>query len=138
MSKIDAVVLAGGQNTRFPTLKGFIMVGGEAIIDRNISILRGCFGQCLISTNSPEVYFSRRARLIGDVTDTRGPATGILSSLLATGAEDVFVVACDMPLVKKGLVEFIARNQSGYDAVVAVYGGMVQPLPGIYNRRAIP
>ncbi|MBF0317486.1 MAG: molybdenum cofactor guanylyltransferase [Nitrospirae bacterium] len=137
-SKIDAVVLAGGQNTRFPTLKGFIRVGDEAILDRNLSILSGCFGECFISTNSPEVYFSRRTRLIGDVIDTRGPATGIMSSLLATGAEDVFVVACDMPLVKKELVEFIARSQSGYDAVVAVYGGMMQPLLGIYNRRAIP
>ncbi|KJU81533.1 molybdopterin-guanine dinucleotide biosynthesis protein A [Candidatus Magnetobacterium bavaricum] len=137
-SKVDAIVLAGGQNTRFPTLKGFITLGDEAILDRNLSILRGFFGECFISTNSPEVYFSRRARLIGDVIDARGPATGILSALLATGAEDVFVVACDMPLVKKELVEFIARSQVGYDAVVAVYEGVVQPLLGIYNRRSIP
>ncbi|MBF0538324.1 MAG: molybdenum cofactor guanylyltransferase [Nitrospirae bacterium] len=136
--RFSAVVLAGGQNTRFPTPKGLIEFDNEAIIDRNLSILRGCLGECFISTNSPEVYFSRRARLIGDVIDSRGPATGILSALLATGAEDIFVVACDMPLVKRALVEFIAQNQCGYDAVVAVYGGTVQPLLGVYNRGAIP
>ncbi len=118
-------------------MKGFIKLGNEAILDRNLSILRECFGDCYISTNSPEVYFSRRARLIGDVIGARGPATGILSVLLATGAENLFVVACDMPLVKKELVDFIAQNQSEYDAVVAIYGGMVQPLLGLYNRRAI-
>ncbi len=132
------MILAGGKNTRFPTLKGFIKLDNETIIDRTILLLRTCFGECLISTNSPEVYFSRKARLIGDIIDTRGPATGILSSLLATGAEDIFVAACDMPFIRRELVEYIVGQQSGYDAVVAVYNGRVQPLLAVYNRRVIP
>jgi len=45
----------------------------------------------------PERYFSFGLPMVGDVRNARSPMTGILSVLIATGEEAVFVVACDMP-----------------------------------------
>ncbi|MBF0564296.1 MAG: molybdenum cofactor guanylyltransferase [Nitrospirae bacterium] len=136
---ITGVFLAGGQNRRFPSLKAFITVGGDTILRRSIDILTGCFDEVFISTNMPEVYFSYGRPMIGDVVDSRGPITGILSCLLCASNENVLVVACDMPFLKKEVVELVASGVGeGFDAVVPIFGGRLQPLLAVYNRTIVP
>lgn len=136
---ITGVFLAGGQNRRFPSLKAFITVDGVTILRRSIDILTGCFDEVFISTNMPEVYFSSGRPMVGDVIDSRGPVTGILSCLLCASNENVLVVACDMPFLKKEVVELVASCvEDGFDAVVPVLRGRLQPLLAVYNKSVIP
>ena len=138
------VILAGGENSRIPALKGFLSVEGKAIIERSIETLTGILGKTVISTNMPEKYFCFGLPLIGDITQEKGPIIGILSVLAATGEDSVFVVACDMPFVGGNLVRYMVESFKGeiardahVDAVIPVFEGKTEPLFGIYTRRVM-
>lgn len=131
-------ILAGGENTRMPYIKGLLRIGGLTIMERNLGILKDVFGKVVISTNSPEIYFPFGVPMIGDIINERGPMTGIYSLLVSTGADAVFVIACDMPFVRRELIEYMKdrfEDLSLYneiDAMVSRYRGRVEPLMGIY------
>jgi len=143
-SGIAGTVLAGGENRRFPDLKAFIKLEGGTIIERNIALLRGVFEKVLISTNIPEAYFSLGEVMVGDILLSRGPMSGIYSSLTASGFAAVFVIACDMPFVKSSVISMVldkhleALASGPVDATIPVFNGKVQPLLGIYCRTALP
>lgn len=141
---MTGVILAGGENRRFPALKAFIKIHGLTIIERNLRLLKGIFDTVVISTNKPESYFYLGAPLIGDVLPSRGPMSGIYSSLLNAKGESVFVVACDMPFISRDVIDLICKKhtallQSGsFDATIPVYNGEPQPLFGVYCKTALP
>jgi molybdopterin-guanine dinucleotide biosynthesis protein A len=139
-------VLSGGENKRIPVLKGFLEVEGRAIIQRSIDVLARVFGSVVISTNMPERYFSLGVPLIGDIRKEKGPMTGILSVLVATRAEAVFVVACDMPFINEKLIRYMVgkhrtacseRGGGICDAVIPEFRSYKEPLFGIYTGSAV-
>jgi molybdopterin-guanine dinucleotide biosynthesis protein A len=127
-----SVILSGGGNTRFPLLKGFIEVSGKRLIESNLELLRGITGEVVISTNAPEHYFYLGVPLIGDVKGPAGPMSGIYSPLYCTGADEVFVTACDMPYLNSELISYIISNR-GKEATVPVFGGRPEPLLAVYT-----
>ncbi|MCI4624661.1 MAG: molybdenum cofactor guanylyltransferase [Candidatus Magnetoovum sp. WYHC-5] len=136
---ITGVILAGGQNKRFPILKGFIRCGRQSILDRTILIFKECFNEVLISTNAPEVYFKKGINLVGDVTESCGPLAGILTGLINATNEYIFIAASDMPFISIELVKHIASSiETGVGAVVATYNGKPEPLLALYNKKIIP
>jgi molybdopterin-guanine dinucleotide biosynthesis protein A len=143
MGAAAGVILAGGSNRRFPALKSFIQIEGTPIIGGTLAILSGLFPLVMISTNMPEAYFHLGVPLIGDVLPSRGPMSGIYSALLNAGG-DVFVLACDMPLVNADVVALVcsehegARETTSPDATVPVCHGEPQPLFGVYSLSALP
>ncbi len=130
------VVLAGGENTRLPLLKGFMEIGGRPVIEAEVELLRGIFREVVISANEPELYFYLGAPVIGDIIKNTGPAGGILSALIGTQAEEVFVTACDMPFVRPELIRLIVSRKGG-DATVPVFNGRPEPLLAVYSRGII-
>jgi molybdopterin-guanine dinucleotide biosynthesis protein A len=152
------VILAGGENRRMPVLKGFIEVGGEKIIERNLKILKRLFSRVFIVTNQPELYVHFGVPMLGDVYDTRGPMTGVLTALLNSSTEWVFVSACDMPFIDPGLIRFMADERYNpvclsimnakqkqdltvmprraiYDIVVPVVNQRAEPLFAYYSKK---
>lgn len=137
---ITGVILAGGENRRFPTLKAFINLDGSTIIEKNLALLKSLFNDNLISTNMPEEYFHLGERMIGDVLPSKGPMSGIYSCLVNAAGGSVFVTACDMPFLKKELVSYICNRHEdlsafkNFDATVPVFNGKPQPLLAIYRK----
>jgi molybdopterin-guanine dinucleotide biosynthesis protein A len=129
-----SAVLAGGKNTRLPFPKGLMEVKGRRLVESSVRILGEITGHVVISTNAPERYFNLGVPLIGDVVESRGPISGILSVLLSTGAEEAFFIACDMPFIKTELIRYIIDRRSG-DATVPVFGGRPEPLFAVYSRK---
>ncbi len=132
--KTAGVILAGGENRRFPVIKGLVRVGRERIMDRILRVYREVFEEIIISTNSPEHYFCFGEAMVGDLYRQRGPMAGIFSALLNAGAERVFVTACDMPFINPSLLRYIIDTPTDADAVVCSFGGRVHPLFGLYSR----
>lgn len=133
---MTGVVLAGGKNLRFPTLKSFIKIDDSTIIEKSLALLGNIFDEIFISTNMPEKYFYLGVPLIGDVLPSRGPMSGIYSALINSKYNSIFVVACDMPFVQRDVVSFICKKHLplNYDATIPIYNGEPQPLLGIYCR----
>jgi molybdopterin-guanine dinucleotide biosynthesis protein A len=132
-----SLILAGGENKRFPTLKGFIETEGKTIIARNLEVLGKLGNRVYISTNMPESYFHLGTPLIGDVMPPCGPMGGILSAFLATNAARILVTACDMPFIKYEVIKYIIEN-SGRQATVPLLDGRPEPLLAVYRREALP
>jgi len=133
---MDALILAGGENTRIPVAKGFLLIDGERIIDRNIRLFGAYFKRIFVSTNTPELYFYTGAIMIGDVMPQKGPMTGLCSVLTLPGVSEVFVTACDMPFINVILVQYLVeRWTDSVDAVIPVYRKKPEPLLGIYSKK---
>lgn len=130
-----AVILAGGDNRRFPSPKGLIKVCGQSIIERQIKMFRSLDLSPAISTNSPETYGGFDVPLIGDCVRKAGPMTGIVSAFIATGEDEIFFTACDMPFIRPEMIEYIISHR-GAEATVPFPGGTPEPLIAVYTKSA--
>lgn len=133
------LILAGGAGVRFPGTKALIEVDGSTLIKRNLAMLRSLCETVCISTNTPETYFSLGAPMVGDVVPPSGPLGGIYSTLLATEAEAVFVMACDMPFPSTDLARLIMKTHEtdGHAATAPMSNGRPEPLYAVYGREAM-
>jgi molybdenum cofactor guanylyltransferase len=75
-------------------------------------------------------------RVLHEDDATSHPAVGIVAALRAAEGKAVVVLACDMPFVPPGLVDFLA----GLEVAVAVprVDGRLEPLLARYAPAAIP
>ncbi len=139
-----AVILAGGQNTRYPSLKAFIPVDGIPLIEKTIALLRSRFSKVILSTNQPERYFHLGLPMIGDVLVSRGPMSGIHAALPHADGYAAFFLACDMPFVADAVVACVCEHYAGIpshspvDAVVPIFRGRPQPLLAVYAKSVLP
>ncbi len=142
--KLSGVVLAGGDNKRFPILKGFLRINGITIIEKNINLLQTICNDVFISTNMPELYFKFQINMYGDIIASMGPMSGIYTSLLNSKNDNLLVVACDMPFLNEGVLSYILKKHIEMnknflcDATVPFYNNRPQPLCGIYRKTALP
>ena len=124
------IILAGGENRRMPVLKAFMEVKGQKIIERNLLIIKKLFREVYIVTNQPEAYAHLDVPMLGDTYNTRGPMTGIFTSLLNARSPWVFISACDMPFITDRLITYMASKRDHADAVV--------PLSPPVSQKGIP
>lgn len=135
MQRMDALILAGGENRRIPLLKGFLDIRDGRILEVSIQRLRKVFNRIILSTNTPEHYYYLGLPMVGDIIKVRGPMTGIFSALSLPDVSAVFVTACDMPDINGILITYIAgRWASEHDAVIPVFNNEPQPLLGVYAK----
>ncbi|MDP2158720.1 MAG: NTP transferase domain-containing protein, partial [Nitrospirota bacterium] len=76
---MDALILAGGENSRFLSHKALAEVKGKRVIETTIELFKKYFNNIYISTNSPELFFYLGLPMIGDLLEQKGPMTGIYS-----------------------------------------------------------
>ncbi len=140
----SGAVLAGGENKRFPVLKGFLRTNGITIIEKNISLIQTICNEVFISINTPESYFKFQVNMFGDIFPSMGPMSGIYSSLLNAKHDNLLIIACDMPFLNLNILSFIIKkhlektNSISYDATIPIYNNQPQPLCGVYCKTAIP
>lgn len=137
---LSGVILAGGENKRFPILKSLLKINGVPLIERNLELLGNICSEVIINTNFPELYSGYKHIMCGDVLPSRGPMSGIHSALLNSGNDNLFVIACDMPFLNLDILAYVCKRHftslaSGmYDATIPIYNGKLQPLCGIYRK----
>ena len=138
---MTAIVLAGGKATRMGGScdKAFLKVGGETIINRQLSALKKLFDEIIIVTNFIDNYrFLEGVRVIPDVIPGLGPLGGIYSGLLASASRYNFIVACDMPFISEALVRYLVKSGHKYDILIPQIDGKPHPLFVIYSKKCIP
>ncbi|MBC8412104.1 molybdenum cofactor guanylyltransferase, partial [bacterium] len=67
----------------------------------------------------------------------RGPMTGILTALINTRHEWVFISACDMPFLSRELIEHMALARKNTHAVIPMLKNRAEPLFAFYSRKFI-
>jgi molybdopterin-guanine dinucleotide biosynthesis protein A len=135
--KISGTILAGGAGCRFEgRLKPKIVIDGETIISRIISVIRDLFDEIIIVTNIPEEFKDFNfCRIVKDEFLNAGPLGGIHAALKASSNDAIFVFAGDMPFLDKELIIRMIEDHyiSVCDALIPRIEEFIEPLHAIYN-----
>jgi molybdopterin-guanine dinucleotide biosynthesis protein A len=93
MSRVSGVILAGATSRRMGgSPKALIQFGGRSLIEHIAETLRSVLSDCLIVTNTPELYASLDLPMVGDVLPDTGSLGGIYSGLLAAPRDHALCV----------------------------------------------
>ena len=68
----------------------------------------------------------------------KGPLGGILSGLMLSEADENFVLACDMPFIKREAVAFVLAGLRDYDACLPATPKGLEPLHAAYRKSCLP
>lgn len=135
---MTGAILAGGESRRMGRDKAFLEVGGQRIIDRTVELLAPLFPQLLLVTNNAADYAYLGIRMVSDLLPGRGALGGLYTALFFSTTQHVFVVACDMPLLKAEVIRHLLDQPHKWDVVVPQMGDHVEPLHAVYSRRCLP
>lgn len=136
-NKCTGVILAGGENSRFSGKnKALIRIGGKRILDRIYEVFTILFDKIILVTNDPVQYMEWDFDIATDIFPIRSSLTGIHTGLFYTATPYAFFSACDIPFIKKELIEILLDSvEPGIDIVLPETSKGVEPLFSIYSKR---
>jgi len=139
----SGIILAGGASTRMTGDKAFMEVAGRRVVDTQLEVLKGLFEEILVVTNRErlawaEGYQEEGVRVVEEPVSGAGPLGGILSGLMLSASQENFVLACDMPFIRRGAVEFVLERLGGYQVAVPRMAKGLEPLHAAYTQSCIP
>lgn len=134
----SGVILAGGLNNRMGKNKAFLTIRGERILDRLYHIFRELFDEIILVTNEPLHYLEWDLKIVSDLYPVRSALVGIHAGLFYASHSHAFVTACDMPFLKKSVVEILLGEfEPRWDIILPATSDGHQPLCAIYSKRCI-
>jgi len=129
-----AVILAGGQSRRMGQDKASLNFEGQSLLARAEQRLKPLFSNIVVSVRSrrddtllPQVF---------DGSDDHAPMLGIAAVLETIHTDWLCVVGVDMPFVVSAVLQQMAAQRAGHDAVLAEVEGHLQPMPAFYAKQA--
>ena len=130
-------VLAGGKSSRMGCDKALLKLQGETLVVRGLRKLRYVCAETAIAGGSQAV--AQFGRVVADLWPEHGPLGGIVSALEQSPYEWNLFVAVDMPFVPEVALRRLVAAAGGEEMIfLAQAQGVVQPLCGVYSRRALP
>lgn len=127
-------ILAGGKSSRMNYQnKALLTYHNDTFIERLIHAGED-FKEVIIIANDPKPYQNLNVRVIADFYPGHGPLSGIQAALHAAKTSHVLCVACDMPLVRKEVLNYLGQYPTGYDVLLPFYEERLQPLCAIYSK----
>ena len=140
------IILCGGQSSRMGSDKGLLTINEKTWTETAFEKLASLDIPVKISVNSYQysVYHSEfpSFELIADdpTLSVKGPLLAVLSCHLKHSLEDLFILACDMPLMETALLNELYsqyQRQTSVGAVVFTNNGEWEPLCGIYTASGL-
>jgi molybdopterin-guanine dinucleotide biosynthesis protein A len=136
-AKMTGVILAGGNSIRMGENKAFIEIDGIPIITRIHSLCKELFEEVIIVTNQKDLFKNFGSSIYTDLLPDKGALGGLYTGIFFSNFEYSFCVACDMPFIKRSLVEFLIRHTKDEDALVPRTTDGLQPLHAIYSKTCL-
>lgn len=136
-NKCTGVILAGGKNSRFSGKnKALVRIGGKRILDRIYDVFTILFDKIILVTNDPVQYMEWDFDIVTDIFPIRSSLTGIHTGLFYITTPYAFFVACDIPFIRKELIEILLDGvEPGIDIVIPETSKGVEPLCSVYSKR---
>ena len=140
------VVLCGGQSTRMGSDKGLLKLHANTWAQTAIDKLNNFQLSVVISVNKNQyegyssIFSTGLLVADNDSLQMKGPLCGVLSVHLKYPAEDILILACDMPLMEIDLIKELLvqyKEQPNCDAIIYTHDGEPEPLLGIYKAKGL-
>ncbi|MCF0105931.1 MAG: molybdenum cofactor guanylyltransferase [Holdemanella sp.] len=134
--EIAVVILTGGKSTRMGMDKAKLVIENQTFLERICDEFKEYpyryISDCKNGNHSIDGY-----RTIWDEYENIGPMNGIISFFHQVNMDVVFVTSCDMPYMKKEIVEKLYAYLNEYDGVFVKENDHLHPLGGIYTRKMV-
>ncbi|HLT90917.1 MAG TPA: molybdenum cofactor guanylyltransferase [Woeseiaceae bacterium] len=134
------LVLSGGESRRMGRDKALLQQDGKTALQRAIELLGRHVERVFVSVRPDQVGDPERSRYeqIVDRYPGIGPAAGILTALETHPDVSWLVLACDLPNVDDGTLEYLLRHRSAspFTAFRSSSDGLPEPLCAIYRPTA--
>lgn len=139
MSKVNAVLLAGGNSSRYGEDKALIYFQDKALIEIIYSKLNSFFDEVIIVANNGNYDFLKNAVIKKDIIKNKGPLGGIYTGLYYSDAEYNFIVGCDMPFINNKYFSLLLNRikERDFDVAAVKKDGYIEPLAALYHRRVL-
>ena len=133
------VILAGGKNSRFSGKnKALVHIGGKRILDRIYEVFTILFDKIILVTNDPVQYMEWDFDIVTDIFPIRSSLTGIHTGLFYITTPYAFFAACDIPFIKKELIEILLDSvEPNIDIVIPETSKGLEPLCSVYSKRCL-
>lgn len=131
---ITGIILAGGKSTRMGKNKSLLKIDDQTIIERVINLMKSCFKDVILITNTPEEYEFIDIPIYKDIFEYKGPLAGIQTGLSYSKTDDNFIISCDIPLMTKEIIEFIIDYKTDKPITICKADGFIQQLAGRYSK----
>src|SRR3954447_20162571 len=137
---VIGAVLAGGAGSRMGGAKPSAMLAGRPLASYPVAVLAEvCHSVALVCKPDTDLPSIDGAERWEEPAEPRHPITGIAYALERAGGP-VLVCAADIPFVTadacRSLIE-AAGGAGAVDAAVAIAGGVLQPVLGLYAPTAL-
>jgi len=136
------LIVAGGRSTRFGDRdKAVADLAGVPMIRRVADRLAASVDELVVNCRSDQVEPIREAlsgcpldpAFAPDEETDAGPMAGIATGLRAVEVDYAVVVACDMPFVDPGFVDYLFDRAAGHDAAVPKPDDWYQTTQAVYR-----
>ncbi len=140
------IILCGGQSSRMGSDKGLLVHEAKTWAQTAYDKLSGINIPIKFSVNEKQQVdyakvFETEVLIVDDAAlDIHGPLLGVLSVHLQNPDDDLFLLACDLPLMETNLIKelFALYQQSKkYEAYIFTNNKEQEPLCGIYTAAAL-
>ena len=138
MNLITVAIQAGGQSSRMGEDKAFVVYNGRPMIETVLAQVAGLGQETFIVTNNPEPYAYLGVPTVGDIYLDHGPLAGIHTAVSHAAHPHTLVVACDMPWLKRPLLQYQISLRHTADVVVPLWNNFPEPLHAIYSKACLP
>jgi molybdopterin-guanine dinucleotide biosynthesis protein A len=134
---LSAVILAGGESRRMGRDKAFLSILGQTLIERMIARAREAGAEeVFISGRAGRVYPDLGIPVLYDREPGLGPLAGIERALDATTTHFLLVLAVDLALMNRRVLDKMASHCDTLTGVLPwLENEGLQPLAAIYPRR---
>ena len=117
--------------------KALIQIEGISIINRTHLLFKELFDETIIVTNDKALFGDLNAKIYTDLIPGRGVLGGLYTGLFFSSYTCSFCVACDMPFLRKSVIEYLIGKRFDYDVVVPRTKDGLQPLHAIYSKNCL-
>ncbi len=143
---LSGAVLAGGSSLRLQQDKALLRLWGmegPTLLEMSVARLSPTCDEILVVSDGPKHWPALTGRVIFDRYPRGGALGGIYTALSQATYAFVLVVACDMPFLNQGLLQYMAGLPRDYDVLIPrrppakedpSEAPQVEPLHAIYGR----
>ncbi|MBZ5857371.1 molybdenum cofactor guanylyltransferase [Flavihumibacter profundi] len=145
-NNLQGVVFCGGESQRMGSDKGMLQTDTGTWVQNSVALLSLCALPVIISVNPQQVTqyaeIFPREMLVEDNSrfNMRGPVCGLLSVHEKYAGKDLLILACDMPLMNKDVIQNLIDSYTinqGYEGYVFIHDNKPEPLCAIYCSKAL-
>lgn len=135
--EVTGIILAGGKSSRMGRNKALLDFGGRSIIEHTADLFKSIFPEVILVTNTPEEYANLGIKTVTDIFPGKGSLGGIYTGLFHSSHDYSFIASCDMPFLRRELIEFLISLKDGYDVVVPRLKDGHEPLHALYSKKSL-